>query len=486
MQPDFATFLPAIRRELIRPRFFGADELAQGWSQVVTMRANEVLAHLIVKATTLPRIAAVLLPRQHLLIEKAIGSLAALGLPAPAMPHDDSSSDIARYDRGSDVLAKIVQTLATVREPDAMVNRVLDDIISGIGKLEAEFHQQYAAALAEAKESDRAFVADGAADSQVQPPDANSITALIRQRHPGWQAIKISSVARKFGATANEIYFFDLSGTPDFDGAMVMRRNTGFSVTGGLVTEESALLQKLYALGVSVPRVLTADIDSKSNASYLIMARLSGSTLNPEQVAEKPYLIRHLARVLASIHRVDTKQLPMPYHSDGMLATKAFTAVLDRFYNRWVEKRDEHSLLLETAFSWLRKNATMLNGPATLAHGDFNFRNIFFQDDGVVALDWELARLSHAGEDLAYLKPDIEEIMPWREFADLYESYGGIRLTPEEMRFFEIWVCVWRASLSSCIFSGYWLGEHKSFIYASTCCNEYFHHMNDLAKMLPT
>jgi hypothetical protein len=95
--------------------------------------------------------------------------------------------------------------------------------------------------------------------------------------------------------------------------------------------------------------------------------------------------------------------------------------------------------------------------------------------------------LSHDGhpqEDLSYLKPDIVQVGGWEEFLAAYQEHGGQAYSPEISRYFDIWTCVWRASMSACIYPGYARGQHTSFLFASTQAIEFFQEMTTLSRLL--
>jgi len=59
-------------------------------------------------------------------------------------------------------------------------------------------------------------------------------------------------------------------------------------------------------------------------------------------------------------------------------------------------------------------------------------------------LDWEAAHLGNPAEELAYLRPSIEPVLPWEDFLQRYTAAGGTAPDPAAMRFFDVWSHVWR------------------------------------------
>ena len=104
--------------------------------------------------------------------------------------------------------------------------------------------------------------------------------------------------------------------------------------------------------------------------------------------------------------------------------------------------------VFELAISWLRENPPP-SSPPVLVHGDFRLGNLIVDKDGLAAvLDWELAHLGDAREDIAWLC-----VNSWRfghsenrvggfgQLGDLLSAYadaGGPTFSAEEIDWWEI------------------------------------------------
>ena len=64
--------------------------------------------------------------------------------------------------------------------------------------------------------------------------------------------------------------------------------------------------------------------------------------------------------------------------------------------------------------------------------------------DGVVSgvLDWEIAHIGHPGEDLGYVRPVIEQMLPWDDFMAAYVQAGGEKLSRMELDFFSLYAAM--------------------------------------------
>ena len=160
-------------------------------------------------------------------------------------------------------------------------------------------------------------------------------------------------------------------------------------------------------------------------------------------------------------------------------------SLIERFYSRWQAERVDGSMVLESGFAWLRSNAALLDDRVSIVHGDCNLRNVLVDNGRVSALlDWELAHAGHAAEDLAYIRPDVEAIMPWGEFLDAYAAAGGRPVSARALRYFDVWRDVWRTSMAACIYGAFIRGEHHSFIFGTVAFNEYYATLDTLASYM--
>jgi aminoglycoside phosphotransferase (APT) family kinase protein len=101
--------------------------------------------------------------------------------------------------------------------------------------------------------------------------------------------------------------------------------------------------------------------------------------------------------------------------------------------------------VLGALLDWLEEHIPVQSPRRSLIHGDAAFSNLLVDGDRITAvLDWEAAHVGDAADELSYLKPSIEPVMPWSDFLDRYVTAGGLEPAPESMKFFEVWSHVWR------------------------------------------
>jgi aminoglycoside phosphotransferase (APT) family kinase protein len=90
----------------------------------------------------------------------------------------------------------------------------------------------------------------------------------------------------------------------------------------------------------------------------------------------------------------------------------------------------------------------------TVVHGDASLRNFLTDADGSAALlDWELWHVGDPIEDLAYCRPDVEQVLPWTDFLAAYKANGGsARWRAEVGEYYGLWASLRNAVLcASCL-----------------------------------
>jgi len=54
-------------------------------------------------------------------------------------------------------------------------------------------------------------------------------------------------------------------------------------------------------------------------------------------------------------------------------------------------------------------------------------------------VDWEFCHIGDPAEDLAYVRNTIGGAIDWEAFLAAYQAAGGPQVSPERLRFFQIW-----------------------------------------------
>lgn len=189
------------------------------------------------------------------------------------------------------------------------------------------------------------------------------------------------------------------------------------------IDREFRVQSALQSSDVPVPRMLLYHPEADLiGTSFYVMDRVHGrifhdSALSGAPRADRAEMQRSLARVLAAIHRTDTRTAGL---SDFGKASGFYARQLARWTKQLQLSRTVEIPAIDALCTWLHDNLPA-DEPARLVHGDFRVGNVIFHptEPRVVAvLDWELSTLGHPMADLAhslvyswYMKP---------------EEYGGV------------------------------------------------------------
>jgi aminoglycoside phosphotransferase (APT) family kinase protein len=233
--------------------------------------------------------------------------------------------------------------------------------------------------------------------------------------------------------------------------------------------------------------VLLGEGDARHfGGGFIVTEKLPGTPRGTSQLGDDGVeIVSELARILALIHGV--RILPgLPQCADAGKSTRdRVLAKVDGMYRRWVDERSEDSIVIESSYQWLATHAENLDDTAVLTHGDFSLRNVLLDGDRVCAiLDWELCCVSHPAEDLAYIRPWVEPLMPWPEFLAIYRTRSQRDVSAFALFYFAVWTKFWNAVIGASVYSGYHLRQHRNFVFASVACVEYFEKLESLSRLI--
>jgi aminoglycoside phosphotransferase (APT) family kinase protein len=273
------------------------------------------------------------------------------------------------------------------------------------------------------------------------------LKCCVASFYPG--ATGVTSAAKLSGGASQETWSFDIVHPAGTIGAILRRAPKGYGASptraAGL-DAEARLMQLAHDAGLPSPRVLHVLQPADELGAGFIMQRIEGETiarkiLRDAQFAKaRPVLARQLGQVAAGIHALPLAQLPKLRTST---ATEEI-AELEREYRSFDWPRP----VFELALRWLRGHDPGPPDQITLVHGDFRHGNLIIGPDGLRAvLDWELAHLGDAMEDLGWVC-----VNSWR-FGEIDKPVGGFgsreelfagyqaaggRVDPIRVNFFEV------------------------------------------------
>jgi aminoglycoside phosphotransferase (APT) family kinase protein len=496
MEPNPSIFLRAIRREAQSTDLFGAG-LVSGASTVIMDRSAEILAQLILRREQLPEMLQSLRPQQLASLQAISQRLRLRGAQVPAaidraiercyaLSTEPGEADVELYDEVGKALADGIRALRSLPPSIPADAAFTNDICRLLCESERGLREEYSRRLERFRLTEAGDVQEQVALSA--PTDA-LLGAYLRKRLPGEGAIEVSNIRRLVGDNSKDIFFFDIGGSRELDGSYVMRREPAYNVTHSKLVSEYELLLHLAKAGIPVPRALVGEGDSSQfGGGFIVTAKLPGAPRPASKLgASGREILRNIARLSAEIHRVDIPR-HLPQCFDAHLSTGDRTlAKVDAMYQRWLNERSEDSVIVESAYHWLRTNVDRLDDLAVLTHGDYSLRNVLLDGDRISAiLDWELCRVSHPAEDLSYIRPTLESVISWEEYLAVYRAHSTYEVTDAALAYFDVWSQFWRLVIGASAYSAYHLKKHRNFVFASVACVEYREGLNRMANLIAT
>ena len=223
--------------------------------------------------------------------------------------------------------------------------------------------------------------------------------------------------------------------------------NEGLMLQISLGTE-AKLVQLAASYQVPVAEVVLVLSETDDLGVGYIMTRISGEALPGrilrlgQYVEARKKLAYQSGEALAKIHQISLNELP-----DSVTDLNLETT-LDRCQMA-LDNYGNVSPVHQLALNWLKENQPV-DSERCLVHGDFRNGNLMVDEDGLAAvLDWELAHVGYAAEDLGYLCANVwrfgrsdKPVGGFGDYDDLlagYCSIAGSSPTLEEIHYWEVY-----------------------------------------------
>lgn len=272
----------------------------------------------------------------------------------------------------------------------------------------------------------------------------------------------VTDLLRLSGGANMQSWRFEVGGE-----AFVLRRAPSAEWVAGRaldMAKEAAVIRCAQANGVPAPEVVAELAPQDEIGLGFIMRCVPGSPDPDNALTSPPALLDEIAAAMAKVHALDPAALPF-------LPVLEPAAGVEGLAAQFAEAGGDRPAIA-LGLAWLRAN---LPPPAPLAvlHGDLRIGNIMVDGGHLSALlDWELAHLGDAHEDLAFGCMTV-----WRfgrldkrgfglgsieDLARAYEVAGGTAFEPARFRFWLIYRTVWWALSALSMGKGWRSGADRS------------------------
>lgn len=298
--------------------------------------------------------------------------------------------------------------------------------------------------------------------------DGPRLQVYLRDRfsEPGLTVTSFRSLPGGFG---KQTYLFAVQGRA-ISGDFVLRRDPEFNIVANdchFVSVEFEVIRAVHALGFPAPQTEWCDTEHKllPGGDFMVMRRAPGSAAGSvfsAQVAVPADLSKTLAHILARLHGLPPiQELTMLAGSiNANLAKLSIADCTRQYLEEWftLYRATPHlpSAAILSIFGWLLEHIPASTGQPCLLHGDIGFHNFLFNgEEGSnerelsVVLDWEFAHIGDPAEDLAYVRNTLGTALDWPAFLAEYRAAGGVEVSDERIRFFEVWGHLRNAAASS-------------------------------------
>lgn len=257
----------------------------------------------------------------------------------------------------------------------------------------------------------------------------------------------LSNLTRLSGGANMESWAFDWGG-----GAYVLRRAPSAEYMEGRPyghPVEAALVRAAHAGGVKAPEVIGVLSDADGMGTGYVMRRVIAE-VSPAKIlaAPPPSLVADLGRELALIHALPRAAIPAEI---PVMDTAAALAELKARFLSYGGDRPAIAL----AVKWCEDHLPEPADPV-LVHGDYRMGNVMVDADGLAAvLDWELAHLGDAHEDLAFgcmtvwrfgmLDKPAFGVGSLDDYFAAYEAAGGRPVDRDRFKYWLVYRTLWWA-----------------------------------------
>jgi aminoglycoside phosphotransferase (APT) family kinase protein len=296
--------------------------------------------------------------------------------------------------------------------------------------IETDYCASFSAALAQQNARTAKSMRTVSAARNTRKIDHAALAAFIRSAYPDEKELTVTDSAVIAGGYSKFTASITLANARNLPSQMMMRGDAAATFGGISVTEEFRHISAAHRHGVCVPKPFAVDATGALlGTPFMLVERKPGApTGNMYAIprGKNTSLNADIAARLASIHRVPLSEVDTRISGANCRSSDKALEWIDEAVAAFAPL-GMPSTAWETAFEWLRRNATLYDaGPRGLVHGDFGINNLLVYDNAVTAiLDWEFVHIGNTAYDLGYFHPAAIEFGTWEQFLDAYANAGG-------------------------------------------------------------
>jgi len=298
------------------------------------------------------------------------------------------------------------------------------------------------------------------------------LNAYLHKKFPALPSEPIAEIRILPGGQIKRTALFRLKDNDALPTRLVLRQDMDMEYTGTTVTDEFGYIERVYELGVPVPKPILVEHDPDvlgSGGCFMIMtevqdAQPAGTYFSEDRAhlghTMGPDFGREVAAAVAKLHGLTLDKNPQA----GLLASQQRNEATEKIRATWkAQPKPPFVLGVELGLAWMDANPLGDDRPYCLRHGDLGSHNMLTRDGHLAALiDWELCGMGDPAADLAQLKMMLmDSLMPWEEFKKIYIAEGGPPEACDDhaVSFYCIWAYVMHTSMATSLWGNFIQGN---------------------------
>jgi aminoglycoside phosphotransferase (APT) family kinase protein len=335
-----------------------------------------------------------------------------------------AAGDESDFERLRELCGPIQRGLIALATPEALT------LARAVLNIEADYVRRFSAALRDQNAVTAGTTRTVSAARNSRNIDNAALTAFIRNACPDETDVIVTGSSVIAGGYSKFTAGISLANTRRLPTEIIMRGDAAATFGGISVTDEYRVIRIAHKHGVRVPEPYAVDAaGTLLGTPFMLVEKkpgiVIGNTMDPPTL-KSPALNAAYAAALASVHRVPLSALGNQVRGADCRSSEWAVGWIDEAVGAF-RPLGLPSIAWETAFEWLRRNASVYDsGPRGLVHGDYGVNNALSDGDSVTCiLDWEFVHIGNTSYDLGYFHPAAVALGTWQQFLDAYANAGG-------------------------------------------------------------